>query len=222
MAVKKSVRIITDLTVDEIKYYYSLLTEEITDYNCGDLCRGDNNGIPYCCVVDNAVPLLYKNELKYLQTQGKLWSVWKAKTKDDQKLKESAGDDQLFCECRGIEHCVRDERSISCRTFPLEPYIDRRGVLVGLTFMREFTDQDSVTGKIKCPLTKRKKDIRQQFIDSHFLFWEKILLRREEEYDTYVSTSRSLRRERGKTGRNFQVLLPSHFIGSKTVMEYLY
>jgi hypothetical protein len=39
------------LTIEEIEYYYSLLNEEITNYDCGELCKYDNNGIPYCCSV---------------------------------------------------------------------------------------------------------------------------------------------------------------------------
>ncbi len=218
----RATRINKDLTVDEIQYYYSLLNEEITSYDCGELCKGDNEGVPYCCIVENAVPLLYKNEFAHLESQGDLWHIWKPANKSDKKLMETAGRDQLFCECKGISHCVRDQRSISCRTFPMEPYIDRRGVFVGLTFMQEFSDKDRDTGKTKCPLTARRKDIRQDYIDSHFMFWEKLLLRREEEYDTYKETSMTLRRLRTRIGRTFVVLLPSHFQDSKTVKKYLY
>ena len=116
---------------------------------------------------------------------------------------------------------MRDERSISCRTFPLEPYIDRRGVFVGLTFLQEFTEKDPDTGKIKCPLTRKAKDIRQEAVDSHFMFWEKIMLRRADEYETYVDTSKKLRRDRDRSGRTFTVLLPSHLKDSKLVKQYM-
>lgn len=215
-------RINKDLTSEEIKYYYSLLSDEITTYDCGSLCKGDNNGEPYCCTTRHAVPLLYKGEFEYLQSVGNLWSIWVPKSKDEKELLEEASRDQLFCECKGVAHCVRDERSISCRTFPLEPYVDRRGVFVGLTFLRDFTEKDAETGKVKCPLTRRKNDIQQGFIDSHFLFWEKIMLRRAEEYEIYQDTSKRLRRERKRTGRAFHVLFPSHFRESKTVREYMY
>lgn len=219
---KRKIPIDRNLTEEEVAYYYSLLNEELTDFDCGQLCAPYNDGTPYCCSSENAVPLLYKNEFKYLQKLGDLWHEWKPETKEDKELKETAGDDQIFCECKGIAHCVRDQRSITCRTFPLEPYIDRRGVFTGLTFLREFTDTDPDTGRIKCPMTRRKKDIRQEFIDSHFIFWEKMLLRKEDEYETYVDTSKALRRERTRTGRKFEVLLPSHLLESKMVKKYLY
>ncbi|MCS7206034.1 MAG: hypothetical protein NZ853_10090 [Leptospiraceae bacterium] len=210
------------LTIEEIKYYYSLLEEEITDYDCGELCKPYNQGVPYCCSTDNAVPLLYKAEYDYLRSIGDQWKKWYPKTKEDHKLKKQETKDQIFCECKGHLHCIRSQRSISCRTFPLEPYLDRRGVFVGLTFIKAFTEKDEKTGKVKCPLTQRYKDIRQEFIDSHFIFWEKILLRREEEYETYLQTSKELRKEFRKTGKKFVVLFPSHLKDSKIIPKYLY
>lgn len=210
------------LTVEEIEYYYSLLNEEITNYDCGELCKPYNKGIPYCCSVENAVPLLYKAELKYLQTKGDLWKRWIPKTKEDKKIKKQESEDQIFCECKGYQFCIREQRSISCRTFPLEPYIDRRGVFVGLTFIQAFTEKDPDTGQIKCPLVLNYKDIRQEFIDSHYCFWEKIMLRRQEEYETYLETSKKLRRILRKTGKQFIVLLPSHLKESKIIPKYLY
>ncbi|MBL8020178.1 MAG: hypothetical protein JNM27_10980 [Leptospirales bacterium] len=211
-----------DLTTEEIRYYHSLLTEELTDFDCGDLCKGDNGGEPYCCKAEHAVPLLYKAEFEHLKAMGDLWHEWKPVTGEDKKIKETASRDQLFCECKGIAHCVRDQRSISCRTFPLEPYLDRRNVIIGLTFVRDFTQRDPDTGKVKCPMTRRKNDVRQEFVDAHFVFWEKIMLRREEEFETYVETSRSLRRERNRTGRQFQVLMPSHLKESRMARKFMY
>ncbi len=210
------------LTIEEIEYYYSLLNEEITDYDCGELCKPYNKGIPYCCSVENAVPLLYKAELQYLQSKGDLWKKWIPLTKEDKKIKKQENKDQIFCECKGFQFCIREQRSISCRTFPLEPYIDIRGVFVGLTFIQAFTEKDPDTNIIKCPLTNRYKDIRQEFIDSHYSFWEKIMLRRQEEYETYLETSRKLRRVFRKTGKTFIVLLPSHLKESKIIPKYLY
>lgn len=211
-----------DLTTEEIRYYHSLLQEELTDFDCGTLCAPDNNGTPYCCKSEHAVPLLYKAEFELLTSMGDLWHVWKPVTSEDREIASTASRDQIFCECKGIEHCIRDQRSISCRTFPLEPYLDRRGVFVGLTFVRDFTEKDPDTGKVKCPMTRRKKEIRQAFVDMHFMFWEKILLLRLDEYETYIDTSKRLRRERNRTGRQFHVLFPSHFLDSKTVKQFLY
>ena len=108
---KKRIRIDRNLAEEEIQFYYSLLDESITDYDCGDLCKDANGGVPYCCQSQHAVPLLYKNEYKYLRSVGDLWHEWRPMDAEDRKLKETEGEDQIFCECKGVEHCIRDQRS---------------------------------------------------------------------------------------------------------------
>ncbi|ASV11032.1 hypothetical protein B2G51_03715 [Leptospira santarosai] len=202
------------LAEDEISYYYSLLHEELTEFDCGELCKPDNDGIPFCCISDNAVPTLYRSEFSMLKKRTDLWKVWNPKTEADKKmLSEYDSKETLFCECKGIQFCERENRSISCRTFPLEPYLDTRGVLVGLVFMKEFTG--------KCPLTLRAKDIRQEFIDSHFIFWEKLLFRLDTEYEVFWNSSKSYRRSRAKTGIKFPIFFPSHLQGKEYLKQYL-
>ena len=210
----KSKKVFLGLEQEEVAYYYTLLEEELTDFDCGSLCKDDNGGVPFCCVVDNAVPTLYKEEFKLLKSRSKLWKAWKPQTKEDKKMyEEHEGGDTVFCECKGVAFCERENRSISCRTFPLEPYLDTRGVLVGLVFMKEFMHG--------CPLTKRPKDIRQEFVDNHFIFWEKLLLRKEDEYELYMKSSKGYRISRGKTGKKFKIFYPSHLKGKKYIKKYV-
>ncbi|MCB1160666.1 MAG: hypothetical protein KDK45_24410, partial [Leptospiraceae bacterium] len=130
---KKTEKIEKSLQEDEVEYFYSLLAEEVTGYDCGTLCSKDNGGEPFCCKVENAIPILYINEYKLVRSRTDLWSKWSPKTKEDKTFKkENEGLDTIFCECKGVQFCERNNRSISCRTFPLEPYIDKRGVIVGL------------------------------------------------------------------------------------------
>lgn len=202
------------LEEEEIAYYYSLLQEELTNYDCGTLCRDANGGVPFCCSVDNAVPFLYKAEFSLLKKRTDLWKVWKPETKQEKDLKKSHEDEHtIFCECKGVQFCERENRSISCRTFPLEPYIDKRGVFVGLVFMREF--------KHGCPLTGRHKDIRQEFIDVNYLFWEKLMLRKPNEYETYKRSSIAYRRQRTRSGEKFPVLFPSHLLEKDYIKKYI-
>ncbi|TGK00269.1 hypothetical protein EHQ53_09805 [Leptospira langatensis] len=202
------------LTEDEIQYYYSLLQEEITEYNCGSLCAPSNGGIPVCCQSDNALPALYKAEYEMLSKRTDLWKAYVPMTREEKKdFAEYDHRKITFCECKGVAHCERENRSISCRTFPLEPYLDTRGVLVGLVFMHEF--------KNKCPLTSLPKDIRQDFIDNHFLFWEKLLFRVESEYEVYTESSKAYRRRRKRTGVDFPILYPSHLKGKEYLEKYV-
>jgi len=205
---------IPHLEEEEIAYFYSLLQEEITNYDCGTLCRDANGGVPFCCSVENAVPFLYKAEFSYLKKRTDLWKVWKPQTKQEKQLQKSHEDEHtIFCECKGVEFCERENRSISCRTFPLEPYIDKRGVFVGLVFMREF--------KHGCPLTQRVKDIRQEFIDANYLFWKKLMLRKPNEYETYRRSSIAYRKHRTKTKEDFHVFFPSHLLEKTYLLKYI-
>ncbi len=211
---KKEKEILSELTTDEISYYYTLLNEEITDFDCGTLCREDNDGNPFCCVTENAIPFLYRKEFSLLKSRSDLWKIWEPKNRQEKNLKSAQeGEDTLFCECKGAAFCERENRSISCRTFPIEPYIDKRGALVALVFMKEF-----LSG---CPLTKRKDDVRQDYIDSHFIFWEKLLLRRKEEFETYNKSSRAYRKWSKNTGLPIPLLFPSHLKGKEYLNKFI-
>ena len=187
----------------DIQNFYKLLSLNLTAYNCGNLCAPENGGEPYCCIVENAVPLLYREEFKYLQNRSTIWSRWKPKTKHNKKLKsEGESKTAIFCECKGVQFCERENRSISCRTFPLEPYIDEKGRFSGLIFMKEFRG--------KCPLMKRLADFQQKTIDNHYKFWCLIFEKRPDEFELYKSTSKGWRISSGKTGKELPVLKPSH------------
>lgn len=216
-------RIKKDLTTDEVEYYFSLLGENVTRYDCGKLCAPYNEGVPHCCVADNAVPLLFKAELEYAQQKGSdLWFAWKPKTEEDRELKSTARKDQMFCECKGARFCERDFRSISCRTFPLEPYVDRRGAFVALTFLYDFTLNHEQSGEPRCPLVERAQDIRQKFIDASFQFWEKLMLRIPDEYEIYVESSRDLRKKRAKEDYRIQLFFPTHMKKIPSSREFLW
>ena len=72
-----------------------------------------------------------------------------------------------------------------------------------------------------CPLTNRPRDIRQEFIDNHFIFWEKLMLRKPEEYETYKKSSKKYRAKREKTGKKFPILYPSHLSGKEYLEKYV-
>ncbi|MCB1191597.1 MAG: hypothetical protein H7A23_06975 [Leptospiraceae bacterium] len=203
-----------EIQEEEIEYYYDILNENIVDFDCGTLCKPDNNGVPFCCSVRNAVPYLYKKEFELLKKRTNLWKEWIPSNKQEIKMKmEQESDDGIFCECKGHQFCERENRSISCRTFPLEPYLDKRGVLVGLIYIKSF-----VHG---CPLSKHPEKIRQEFIDTHFLFWEKLLLRKKDEYDMYLAASRTERRLRTKNKQEFKIFFPSHLKEREYLLKYI-
>ncbi len=186
---------------------YSLLSEEITDYDCGILCAPLNQGVPICCSVKFAVPLLYKSEFQYLQSAGILWKEWTPARKKEQKMASETGPHEIYCECTGPAQCAssRHLRSISCRTFPLEPYISESGEVAGLVFTGDFSVKSADGRNVCCPLKERPGDIRPEFIQNSILFWKE-LLRIPSEYSTYSASSRQLRRNRARSGTDFIVL----------------
>lgn len=216
----KKEKLSKDFCIDEISYYLDMLKEPIVSYDCSILCKKLNKGIPYCCEAGNAVPLLYKAEYKYLRTLGDLWHEWKPKNKDDRELLEYARDNQIFAECKGAQYCIREQRSITCRVFPLEPYIDKRGVFVALTFMESFLEENE-NGVTKCPLALYKKDIRQKFIDTHFLFWQMLLLRIRDEYRIYKISSISIRKFNKKNNTEPIIFFPSWYKNIASMHEWV-
>jgi hypothetical protein len=200
-AVKKAAN--RRFTEAELNRFYELLDESLTPYDCGKLCAPSHGGEPLCCQVENAVPMLYREEFEYLQKRTELWRRWKPKTAIDKKMKrEEETRILIFCECKGAKHCERHNRSVGCRTFPLEPYFDENGEFVGLIFMKEFRN--------KCPLISRLKDIKQSVIDKHYEFWKLIMEIKKDEFDLYKSTSRGWRISATKRGTKLPILYPSH------------
>lgn len=188
---------------EELDHYYRLLDEPLTPYDCGKLCSPANGGEPFCCTLDNAVPMLYREEFRYLSQRTKIWRRWQPGNAQDRKQKKDEETRILiFCECKGVAHCERQNRSVGCRTFPLEPYFDARGCFIGLVFMKEFRN--------KCPLMSRLKDIKQSVIDKHYEFWRLIMDKKSDELHLYKSASRGWRISAAKRGVKLPILSPSH------------
>ena len=197
-------------TAAELDEFYALLDESLTPYDCGKLCSPTNGGEPFCCSADNAVPMLYREEFRYLSERTQLWSRWKPKTPVDRKMKkEDETEILIFCECKGVAHCERPNRSVGCRTFPLEPYFDSMGNFVGLIFMKEFRN--------KCPLMSRLKDIKQHVVDNHYRFWQLMFAKKTDELELYISTSRGWRISASKRGTELPILYPSKNLRAESV-----
>jgi len=190
-------------TEAELNEYYELLNDSLTAYDCGKLCSPKNGGEPFCCTVENAVPMLYREEFKYLSKRTNLWARWNPKTPVDKKQKrEDETRILIFCECKGVAHCERENRSVGCRTFPLEPYFTKDNKFIGLIFMKEF--------RHKCPLNSRMGDIRQHVIDNHYEFWSRIMAKKQDELELYLRASRGWRISAAKRKVKLPILYPSH------------
>ena len=167
---------------------YNFFTAAVCDFDCGKLCAPDNDGLPACCINKIHEPIIFADELKWLRTRTDLWQQRPALTKREKKEAEEIEDYIKYANCRGIAHCQRRFRSLTCRFFPFEPYFDEKDRFVGLTYL--YRAEDS------CPLIgNRKIKINQRYINQSIRVWREIMAVYPREMDLYIDESRKLRRQ---------------------------
>jgi hypothetical protein len=113
----------------------------VSRYDCGKKCAPLNGGVPVCCDTEHAIPLVDKHEWLLLKSRTDLWRPYRAR---DAQAKAELADKHRDCraiECKGFQHCERDNRSMACRAFPFFPYITRDDELVGLSVFWDFADR---------------------------------------------------------------------------------
>ncbi|MBD3317643.1 MAG: hypothetical protein GF344_17790 [Chitinivibrionales bacterium] len=171
----------------ELEELYELLSMDMLSYNCGELCAPGNDGVPYCC--DTAVPALYKEEYAWQRKKGVYWKRMRCSTKDERTLRESIEWDgyAVAAYCPGPDRCDRLRRALVCRTYPLEPHLDGRGELLGLTF--------NYSPDHRCPLVKKPKvRFRREYIRNAVKVWRRLLELYPEERAIFIDESRRVRR----------------------------
>lgn len=184
-------------TKAQIEELLATLRSPVTDFDCGTLCAPANNGIPVCCDRERIVPVLYKTEYTLLRKRSVLWSPYQPRTKQQHRLGDDLRACDKLCQCRGVAHCERENRSLACRTFPLEPYLDHDGVLAGLVYNWDFEGT--------CPLVGSRHTIRQQYVNECMTMWELAFSWSEEEWEFYFDHSETLRRSFGQKHRRIPV-----------------
>jgi Fe-S-cluster containining protein len=166
------------------------LRSPITEFDCGTLCAPGNDGVPVCCQASSIVPFMYKAEYELLRRRSKLWGPYRPRNSEEVEMVQEARSCEFFAECKGHEHCERDNRSLACRTFPFEPYLDHDAQLAGLVWYYEL--------KRLCPLIESSHKILPEFIRECISMWEKLFASMPDEIEYYHETSESLRRSFGQ------------------------
>jgi hypothetical protein len=98
----------------------------------------------------------------------------------------------VFAVCKGHLQCERDNRSLSCRTFPFEPYLDHDDAFVGIVLSRDFAGL--------CPLITGDHAFRPDFIAQCCAMWREMFAADADERAFYAGCSRTLRRQYGRDG----------------------
>ena len=179
---------------------YRQFESPITSLDCGAKCSPYNSrGVPFCCDVGHAVPTAYDPEWAYLQANTDLWHLWEP---DNANLKlelqaELPSGMQMIA-CLGHHFCQRGFRSITCRSFPFFPYLDRQGNFLGLTIYWEYEDRCWVISN----LSRVTDTYRQQFIAAFEALFQSV----PGEQETFRQYSIYMRRSFGQRKRSITLL----------------
>jgi hypothetical protein len=159
-------------------------TAPVTSFACGTLCAPGNGGVRVCCHAEQVLPVLYKAELALLQKRSQLWREH-VPSGPDAALRDTARACDVFALCKGHTQCERDNRSLACRTFPFEPYLDHHDRFAGIVFAYDFAHL--------CPRITSSHAITDEFVAQCCAMWERMFAFGADERRFYAGCSRTLR-----------------------------
>jgi len=191
------------LTERDIAYIYRQFDSNPTHFDCGKLCAPDNDGVPYCCDSDWLIPVMYKYEYTYLKKKSNLWKRFKPKTKHEQNIVDETDNNTVFGDCLGHENCDRRFRSVCCRIFPFEPYLDLDGNLLGLTYSYRLDGE--------CPILFKPDLVSKKFISDQIKMWKYIFRKEPGEIEVYREQSIQIRRYCSRKERPLYILTPKGY-----------
>ena len=172
---------------------YKMFVAPVSAFDCGAKCAAHNDGVPVCCSTEAAIPIVDKHEWKLLKSRTDLWSEYKAPDKATEKELSDLHHDCVAIECKGFMHCERDNRSMSCRTFPFFPYIDRDGDFLGLSVFWTFED--------RCWVQSHLQIVNLRFVDEFVAAYESLFEVDRDEFTANRDHSASMRRVFARFGR---------------------
>jgi hypothetical protein len=167
---------------------YEHFQAPIAALNCGEKCAPYNeHGVPFCCDTKHAVPTAYQAEWNYLKGNTDLWHLWHSDDPaESQQLQAQTPTGQVLIACQGYERCQRGFRSITCRSFPFFPYIDREGRFIGMSYYWDYEDRCWVISNLRIV----SKQYRVEFIAAY----DELFRRMPEELDNFQYHSAMMRR----------------------------
>lgn len=170
---------------------YKTFHAPISDLDCGKKCASHNsNGVPFCCDICHAIPAAYNSEWEHLKKHTDLWHLWEkddcvSETSTQEVSIDNLPENMVLLTCKGVKHCQRPYRAISCRQFPFFPYVTADFRFIGLAYEWEFENQCWVISH----LDQVSKIYRQEFtqtFDEIFNLWP-------EEMESYAVKSEEMR-----------------------------
>ena len=191
----------TGLRSKDFEALYAGFASPPARFDCGKKCAPFNEGVPFCCDSGWVVPVAYRREWEFLKPRTRLWHEFRPRSASELALVEEVDAEQsVFIECRGVAHCERENRSVSCRTFPYEPYFDNEENLLGLIYNRVLEN--------KCYLVDRHRVVTKKFVDEFLRFFNRLFELLPAERELYMAQSRLYRRKMSRRKKPLVVLTP--------------
>jgi hypothetical protein len=120
---------------------YRAFRTPVSRYDCGRKCAPLNGGVPVCCDTEHALPIVDKHEWRFLSARSDLWRLYLKRDAETRRERKDMHRDCRLIECKGAEHCERENRSLSCRAFPFFSYLTAEDEFVGLAPFWTFEDR---------------------------------------------------------------------------------
>jgi hypothetical protein len=188
------------LTVREVHALYSQFKTPIMALNCGEKCSPYNeNGVPFCCDTQHAVPVAYDVEWDYLRENTDLWHLWHAEDREQQEdLEREVPPGMVPIACLGHSFCQRGYRSIACRSFPFFPYLTKGGEFIGISYYWEYED--------RCWVISNLGQVSQEYLSEFIAAYDRLFQLVPGEVESYRYHSIRMRRVFGQRHRTIPLL----------------
>jgi len=201
---------------------YKLFMAPVSAFDCGAKCGEHNGGSPICCSTDAAIPIVDKHEWKLLKSRTDLWREYVIPDKATEKELSDLHEDCVAIECKGARFCERDNRSMSCRTFPFFPYITRERDFIGMSVFWTFED--------RCWVQSHLQIVNLRFLDEFVAAYELLFDYDIDEFAANRDHSANMRRVftranrpiplLGRDGHCYKVLPQTHEVVPARFAEF--
>lgn len=188
----------SSIKFEEYESIYAGFEAAISRYDCGQYCAPHNGGEPVCCSTKNAIPIATVEEWKFLKSRTDLWHIYQPRTEAERKIKEELPHDCRALECKGAAFCERQNRTLSCRSFPFFPYITKGYEFVGLAYYWYFED--------RCWVISNLQIVEREFVNEFVSTFELLFRKVPGEFEVFRDYSASMRRAFSRWKRNIPLI----------------
>lgn len=177
---------------------YAGFEAPVSRFDCGRRCAPHNGGVPVCCSTRHAVPIVYVDEWKHLEQRTDLWHLFRPYHAPTRAMDEELTPDVRLIECKGVQHCQREYRSLSCRAFPFFPYLTRDEEFIGLSYYWTFEKL--------CWVISNLQIVTREYLLQFVTTYDLLLQNRPEERQSYREHSAKMRRVFSRWKRSIPLL----------------